>query len=52
VKFAVMGLGDTSYEEYNAMGKYFNDSFAKLGGQRLYELGEANAEHNTTEEDF
>ena len=51
-KFVVFGLGDTSYEQYNAIGKYFNESFEKLGGERLYRLGEANAEGNHTEDDF
>jgi NADPH-ferrihemoprotein reductase len=52
LNYAVMGLGDTSYELYNEMGKYFDSSFEKLGGSRVYPLGAANAEHNTTEEDF
>ena len=50
--FAFFGLGDTSYELFNEMGKQFDEGFEKLGGQRLYPLGAANAETNTTEDDF
>lgn len=52
MKFAVFGLGDTSYEQYNVMGKYFNESFEELGAQRIFKYGEGNAEGNKTEDDF
>lgn len=26
VKFILLGLGDTSYEQFNAIGKFFNDA--------------------------
>jgi len=52
MKFAIFGLGDTSYELYNAMGKYFNESFETLGAERIYKYGEGNAEGNKTEDDF
>jgi NADPH-ferrihemoprotein reductase len=52
MKFAVFGLGDTSYEQYNAMGKYFNEAFEELGGERIFKYGEGNAEGNKTEDDF
>ena len=50
--FIVFGLGDTSYEQYNAIGKMVNDGFAELGGERVFKYGEGNAEGNHTEDDF
>lgn len=50
--FAIFGLGDSSYELYNEMGKHFDASFEKLGGIRAHELGAGNAETHSTEEDF
>lgn len=31
LSYVVFGLGDTSYENYNAMGKYFNEGLCELG---------------------
>jgi NADPH-ferrihemoprotein reductase len=50
--FAVFGLGDRSYELFNEMGVHFDKTFATLGGNRVHELGAANAETFSTEEDF
>lgn len=50
--FAVFGLGDRSYELFNEMGVRFDETFATLGGNRVHELGAANAETFSTEEDF
>ncbi len=52
VKFTVFGLGDSSYEQYNYMGKYTNESMEELGAERIYKYGEGNAEGNHTEDDF
>ena len=52
MKFTVFGLGDTSYEQYNTMGKLFNEALEELGGERVYKYGEGNAEGNKTEDDF
>jgi len=52
MKFAICGLGDTSYELFNEQGKHFDKAFADLGGERVFKLGVANAETFTTEEDF
>ena len=52
VKYAVFALGDTSYEQYNYIGKYFNENFEVFGGERIYKYGEGNAEGNHTEDDF
>ena len=52
LKFAICGLGDTSYELFNEMGRYFDESFESLGAERIFKLGKCNAETFTTEEDF
>ena len=52
MKFAIFGLGDTSYEQYNEMGKQFDEGFEKLGAERLHDLGDGNAETFSTEDDF
>ena len=52
MKFAVFGLGDTSYEQYNEMGKQFDEGLEKLGAERLHDLGDGNAETFSTEDDF
>lgn len=52
MNFAIFGLGDTSYEQYNEMGRFFNESFEKLGGKRLQDMAVGNAETFSTEDDF
>jgi NADPH-ferrihemoprotein reductase len=52
VHFFVFGLGDSSYEQFNAMGKFFNETFEELGATRVFKYGEGNAEGNKTEDDF
>jgi len=52
MKYTVFGLGDTSYEQYNVMGKLFNEGLEELGGERIFKYGEGNAEGNKTEDDF
>jgi len=52
MKFAIFGLGDTSYEQFNEMGVVFDKSFEELGGQRFSSLGVGNAETFSTEDDF
>lgn len=52
VKFIILGLGDTSYEQFNAIGKYVNESLQELGGTRVYKYGETNAENNQAETNF
>ena len=52
MNYAIFGLGDTSYEQYNEMGKFFDENFEKLGGTRLHEMGVGNAETFSTEDDF
>ena len=50
--FAVFGLGDTVYENFNAIGKYVDSVFAEMGGSRLVEMGVGNSEFLLTEEQF
>lgn len=52
MNYTIFGLGDTSYEQYNEMGKVMDEGFEKLGATRIYPLGAANAEFFTTEDDF
>ena len=52
MKFIVFGLGDTSYEQFNVIGKFINEGLEELGGERIYKYGEGNAEGNKTEDDF
>eukprot|EP00559_Dactyliosolen_fragilissimus_P006352 CAMPEP_0184856330 /NCGR_PEP_ID=MMETSP0580-20130426/1518_1 /TAXON_ID=1118495 /ORGANISM="Dactyliosolen fragilissimus" /LENGTH=697 /DNA_ID=CAMNT_0027351307 /DNA_START=30 /DNA_END=2120 /DNA_ORIENTATION=+ len=37
--YAVFGLGNTQYEQYNAMGKYVDTTLEKLGARRIIKLG-------------
>ncbi|MEO8000587.1 MAG: assimilatory sulfite reductase (NADPH) flavoprotein subunit [Arenimonas sp.] len=44
LKFAVLGLGDSSYPQFNAIAKKIDARFAELGGTRLFEVGEADVD--------
>lgn len=52
MEYCVMGLGDTSYEQFNEMAIFCDNGMTKLGATRYYELGAANQETYTTEDDF
>lgn len=39
LEFGVFGLGNRQYEHFNAMGKFFDDAFEKLGAERVLSLG-------------
>lgn len=39
VPFQVFGLGNKTYEHFNAMGKYVDKRLEELGAQRIFELG-------------
>jgi len=39
MNYCVFGLGNTEYEHYNSMGKFFDEYFQILGGKRLKEIG-------------
>jgi sulfite reductase (NADPH) flavoprotein alpha-component len=47
LRFAVLGLGDSSYPQFNAIGRKLDARLAELGGQRLFELGEADLDVET-----
>ncbi|XP_051891119.1 NADPH--cytochrome P450 reductase-like [Pristis pectinata] len=51
VKYAVFGLGNKTYEHFNAMGKYVNKRMEQLGAERIFELGLGDDDGNL-EEDF
>jgi NADPH-ferrihemoprotein reductase len=37
--YTVFGLGNREYEIFNAMGNFFDETFEKLGGTRIHDLG-------------
>jgi len=39
-RYTVFGLGNKTYEHYNAMGKFFDKKLAELGAERMYPPGE------------
>ena len=52
LNYTVFGLGDTAYEHFNAMGRYFDKIFGNLGAKRVHQMGEGNSEGQLTEEQF
>ena len=44
LRYAVLGLGDSSYPKFNAIGRTLDLRLAELGGQRLLALGEADVD--------
>jgi NADPH-ferrihemoprotein reductase len=51
LKFAVFGLGNKQYKLYQAMGRYFDKRLEQLGGTRVVEAGEGDADADI-EQDF
>ncbi|XP_054022946.1 NADPH--cytochrome P450 reductase [Dryobates pubescens] len=51
LRFAVFGLGNKTYEHFNAMGKYVDKRLEELGAQRIFDLGLGDDDGNL-EEDF
>ncbi|MEZ6967858.1 assimilatory sulfite reductase (NADPH) flavoprotein subunit [Aeromonas sp. S11(2024)] len=45
LKFAVLGLGDSSYEFFCQTGKDFDDFLAKAGAERIYELASLDVDY-------
>jgi homodimeric pyruvate:ferredoxin (flavodoxin) oxidoreductase len=45
-KFAVFGLGDSSYVFFNEAARKVDDAFARLGGERVHELGMGDDQHS------
>ncbi|KHJ91157.1 FAD binding domain protein [Oesophagostomum dentatum] len=51
VKYAVFGLGNKTYEHFNAVGKLFDKRLEELGAERAFPLGLGDDDANL-EEDF
>lgn len=51
LEYCVFGLGNTQYEHYNAMGKFFDSAIEKLGGNRVAPIGLGD-DDNDIEDDF
>ncbi|XP_022102084.1 NADPH--cytochrome P450 reductase-like isoform X3 [Acanthaster planci] len=51
LRYAVFGLGNKTYEHYNAMGIYVDKRLDELGAERIYDLGLGDDDGNM-EEDF
>ncbi|XP_021373216.1 NADPH--cytochrome P450 reductase-like [Mizuhopecten yessoensis] len=51
IKFAIFGLGNKTYEHFNAMGEFMDKKLEELGAERIYELGSGDDDGNI-EEDF
>eukprot|EP01104_Vermistella_antarctica_P013234 TRINITY_DN3976_c0_g4_i1.p1 TRINITY_DN3976_c0_g4~~TRINITY_DN3976_c0_g4_i1.p1 ORF type:complete len:697 (-),score=186.72 TRINITY_DN3976_c0_g4_i1:98-2068(-) len=51
VKFTVFGLGNKTYEHYNAMARIFDEKLEKLGATRVHKHGEGD-DDGSLEEDF
>ncbi len=47
LKYAVLGLGDSSYPQFNATGRQIDERLAELGAQRLFARGEADLDLDT-----
>ncbi|RMJ26476.1 hypothetical protein PHISP_02627 [Aspergillus sp. HF37] len=52
LKYVVFGLGNNTYEHYNAMVRNVNTALSKLGAQRIGPAGEGDDGAGTMEEDF
>jgi len=47
LEFAVLGLGDSSYAKFCAVGANIDERLAELGGKRLFARGEADVDFDT-----
>ncbi|GEQ66534.1 hypothetical protein JCM33374_g197 [Metschnikowia sp. JCM 33374] len=52
LKYAVFGLGNSTYEFYNAMGSKLNDKLESLGAERFAPYGQGDDGLGTMDEDF
>jgi len=51
LKYTVFGLGNKTYEQYNLMGKKFDQRMEQMGAQRIFRLGLGD-DDASLEEDF
>ena len=51
LRYAVFGLGNSTYEHYNAMGKITDKRLNEMGGKRVHPLGLGDDDINI-EDDF
>jgi NADPH-ferrihemoprotein reductase len=49
--FTVFGLGNSQYENFNKMGREFNEKLSELGAERVFDYGEGD-DDATLEDDF
>ncbi|KFN44089.1 assimilatory sulfite reductase (NADPH) flavoprotein subunit [Arenimonas oryziterrae] len=47
LRYAVLGLGDASYPQFNAIGRRLDARLAELGATRVFALGEADVDIDT-----
>jgi len=47
LEYAVLGLGDSSYAKFCAVGANIDERLAELGGKRLFARGEADVDFDT-----
>ena len=40
LRYAVFGLGNSTYEHFNAMGKFVDTKMEEMGGKRVHNLGQ------------
>lgn len=52
LRYVTFGLGNNTYEHYNAMVRRIDQSFTKLGAKRIGPAGEGDDGAGTMEEDF
>ncbi|CUM62954.1 uncharacterized protein PRCAT00000514001 [Priceomyces carsonii] len=52
LRYAVFGLGNSTYEFYNAIGKKFDTKLEELGAERFAPYGEGDDGQGTMDEDF
>lgn len=52
LRYVTFGLGNNTYEHYNAVVRRINTAFEKLGAKRIGDVGEGDDGAGTMEEDF
>lgn len=52
LRYTVFGLGNSTYEFYNAMGKQADEKLEQLGAERFAEYGQGDDGNGTMDEDY